>query len=297
MYDPATCVLLQRLPKSLNTRKLLDETIRQINLPEPADEIREVALLLIENVSGLSRPEILAGKEIAVADWQQKKLRDDVVRINQHEPVQYITGRAWFYGREFRVTPDVLIPRPETEELIDAVRNIFPAHAPLQILDVGTGSGCIAITLKLEFPHSKVYAIDISPAALNIARLNAEHLNAPVEFMWCDFLKSSPDVSHIDVLISNPPYIAECEKELLKPNVVNFEPHQALFVADDDPLIFYKALAKKGKELLKKSGYILAEINERLGKESHDVFAAYGYTARVVKDLSGKDRIVVANLM
>lgn len=286
-----------KITKSLNTRQLLDEIIRQISLPEPADEIREVALLLIENVSGFSRTEILAGKEIQPTDWLQQKLYDDILRINLHEPVQYITGRAWFYGREFRVTPDVLIPRPETEELIDAVHNLFPAHAPLQILDVGTGSGCIAITLKLEFPQSKVHAIDISPAALHIAHINAENLHAPVEFMGCDFLKYRPDVSELDVLISNPPYVAEYEKESLKPNVVNFEPHQALFVPDDDPLIFYKALAVQGKQLLKKNGCIVAEINERLGKESHDVFTAYGYTARILKDLSGKDRILVANLM
>lgn len=250
--------------------------------------------MLIENASGLSRSAILAGREIQLTGSLQQKLRDDVARINLFEPVQYITGKAWFYGREFRVSPDVLIPRPETEELIDVVRSIFQSHAPVRILDVGTGSGCIAITLKLELPQSKVYAVDVSSAALHIARINAENLHAAVELMLCDFLQSIPEVSGFDVVISNPPYISEHEKELLKSNVVNFEPHQALFVPDEDPLIFYKALAVKGKQLLKKSGYIVAEINERYGKAVTNAFDSGGYSTQLLKDMSGKDRIVVA---
>lgn len=286
-----------KIDKSLNTRKLLEETIRQINLPETAVEIRETALVLLENFTGLNRAEILAGKEINLNPGLHEKIVEGICRINRHEPVQYITGKAWFYGRKFRVTPDVLIPRPETEELVDVVRSIFPASAPLRMLDVGTGSGCIAITLKLEFPQSRVYAIDVSHAALTIARMNAENLPAPVDFMLCDFLQSGPDVSELDLIVSNPPYIAGYEKDLLKQNVVNYEPHLALFVPDDNPLVFYDALARKGKQLLKKNGYIVAEINERLGRAVTAVFDSSGYATRLFKDMSGKDRVVIAKWM
>ncbi len=286
-----------KIDKSLNTRKLLEETIRQINLPETAVEIRETALVLLENFTGLNRAEILAGKEINLNPGLHEKIVEGICRINRHEPVQYITGKAWFYGRKFRVTPDVLIPRPETEELVDVVRSIFPASAPLRMLDVGTGSGCIAITLKLEFPQSRVYAIDVSHAALTIARMNAENLPAPVDFMLCDFLQSAPDVSELDLIVSNPPYIAGYEKDLLKQNVVNYEPHLALFVPDDNPLVFYDALARKGKQLLKKNGYIVAEINERLGRAVTAVFDSSGYATRLFKDMSGKDRVVIAKWM
>ncbi|MCS6974848.1 MAG: peptide chain release factor N(5)-glutamine methyltransferase [Cyclobacteriaceae bacterium] len=278
----------------MNTRKLLEETLRQIYPNKATHEIREMVLLLLEELTGLSRAEILAGKEIDFTPYLQQKLHNDIERLNRNEPVQYIIGKAWFYGREYRVTPDVLIPRPETEEVIDAASRLFSSSDPIQILDVGTGSGCIAITLKLKFPHSRVYAIDICNQALQIARDNAEKLTAEVHFMLLDFLTTDPDVPELDLLISNPPYITENEKHTLHANVVNYEPHHALFVPDNDPLIFYKALAEKGNRLLKKSGYVVAEINERLGKSTTDLFLSYGYDAALQKDLSGKDRIVVA---
>lgn len=286
-----------KIDKRLNTRKLLEETIGHITRPETAEEIREMALLLLEEWSGFSRAEILAGREMFLTPELQHKLYDAVRRINQYEPVQYIIGKAWFYGREFRVTPDVLIPRPETEELIDEVKRIFSTSAPLRMLDAGTGSGCIAITLKLEYPQSRIYALDISEAALHIARTNAENLAAQVDFILCDFLHAVPAVYNLDVIVSNPPYVTAHEKATLSPSVVHFEPHQALFVPDEDPLIFYHALAEKGKLLLNQKGLIITEINERLGQPTVNLFRSAGYQAHVLHDISGKERIVVAKRM
>ncbi|GIV36543.1 MAG: release factor glutamine methyltransferase [Cyclobacteriaceae bacterium] len=277
----------------MNSQKLIQQTIGKISLPENPDEIREMAFALLEHTTQLPRAALLAGKEISGDSiaW----LREAVERLNRGEPVQYITETAWYYGRKFRVTPAVLIPRPETEELIDVAKSLFPAHNPLTVLDVGTGSGCIGITLKLEMPYSQVLAMDISHDALAVARHNAKAHQADIVFVPCDFLNEEPDIHNLDLIISNPPYIAHHEISSIKPNVKDFEPHLALFVPDSDPLVFYRALAKKGKHLLKHNGWIVAEIHELRGKETASVFKAEGYEpVYIVRDLSGKDRVVIS---
>ncbi len=191
----------------------------------------------------------------------------------------------------------MLIPRPETELLIDTIRGYGKQQAsatPLRMLDVGTGSGCIAITTALVC-NADVSATDVSEAALAVARRNAEHLKARVDFVHHDILMDEPIFANLDVVASNPPYIALSEKATMHNNVVNFEPHGALFVPDDDALLFYRALAIKAYDMLKAGGMLCVEINERFGPDVRDLFTRMGYAdGSIVKDIDGKDRIVKA---
>ena len=167
------------------------------------------------------------------------------------------------------VNPSVLIPRPETELLIQAILKTKPEAS--SILDIGTGSGCIAITLNLEIPNSVVYALEVSQNTLETAKSNALKLGATVEFMQADFLCDEINLGPVDILVSNPPYVTEFEKQFMKSNVLNYEPHQALFVPNEDPLIFYKAIAEKAKKSLLPEGSIYFEINEQFGKETAEI--------------------------
>ncbi len=222
------------------------------------------------------------------------KVFDDFERLKTGEPIQYIMGKGPFYGREFFVTPATLIPRNETEELVHLIIKENP-QAGLKILDIGTGTGCIPISLALEMNNPEVFAVDISEEALQIAHKNAFELGAKVTFSKCDILTEIPEVAELDVMVSNPPYIPEQEKTEMHKNVLAFEPELALFVSNNDPLIFYKKIAQKGHCLLKSGGKLYFEINEKYGKEVADLIERLGYSeVKVLKDLNGKDRIVVA---
>lgn len=241
----------------------------------------------MRNYLGLSLTDILSEKEVENQDFSEI-----IMRVNHHEPLQYIFGEADFYGRKFKVSSSVLIPRPETELLIQEVlKQNF--RAP-RILDIGTGSGCIAITLKLEIPNSKIVALDVSENALTVAKKNSESLNANVEFFRQNFLQGI-SLGEFDLIVSNPPYVCASEKTSMDKNVLAFEPDQALFVPDEDPLLFYKAIALQSKTMLKSEGKIYVEINERFGKETKELFERSGFNSvQVIKDLDGKDRIVSA---
>lgn len=219
-------------------------------------------------------------------------LKQDFERLKTGEPIQYILGHGPFYGREFKVSPATLIPRNETEELVHLIIKENP-QANLRILDIGTGTGCIPITLALEMKNPEVFAVDISEDALEIAKENAKALQAKVKFLPCDILAEIPPLSDLDLIVSNPPYIPFSEKEQMHRNVLDFEPHLALFVSTDDPLVFYKKIAEKGKHLLKPHGKLYFEINERFGNEVVRVLSALDFKEiRIIKDLNGKDRIV-----
>jgi release factor glutamine methyltransferase len=242
----------------------------------------------MEKFYNLTRTDILSESQIEFQD-----LSSIVARLNQHEPIQYVLGEANFFGRNFKVNPSVLIPRPETELLVREVLKTKLA-AP-NILDIGTGSGCVAITLNLEIANSRVRAIDISHHALDVAKSNAGKLDAIVQFIHADFLSEAINFEPMDFIVSNPPYIMESEKQFMKPNVLGYEPHQALFVPDKDPLLFYRAIASKSKTLLKPFGKILVEINEKFGGEVKDIFQLSGFNeVHILKDLDRKDRIVTA---
>ncbi|RIW18713.1 peptide chain release factor N(5)-glutamine methyltransferase [Algoriphagus lacus] len=225
-----------------------------------------------------------------------KDLKTDFDRLKTGEPIQYILGHGPFYGRDFKVSPDTLIPRNETEELVHLIIKENP-QAELVILDVGTGTGCIPITLKLELNNPKVFGLDVSEEALAVSIENANTLHAEVKFLKCDILKEIPDLPPLDIIVSNPPYIPLKEKTEMHRNVVDFEPELALFVPNEDPLIFYKEIAEKGKKLLKSTGKIYFEINERLGPLVVELLQTLDYQkVRLIKDLNGKDRIVAAQI-
>ena len=276
-----------------NSKELFNELVNQVRLDETRDEICSIIYLLLEDKFGLTKVEVMTGKEIEPVKLDN--FNDIIQRINRHEPIQYVLGKAEFYGRGFAVDGSVLIPRPETELLIRAVlkeKKFSPT-----ILDIGTGSGCIAITLAVEIPSSEVYAIDISEEALTVAQQNAENLKAKVNFSKFDILANEKLEHRFDIIVSNPPYIAESEKKEMNSNVLDFEPPLALFVTDKDPLVFYKAIARRGKSLLKPGGKIFVEINERFGKELKQHFRNEGYSnVSIEKDINNKDRILMAEL-
>jgi len=280
-----------------NSKELFRELVNKIQLAESKEEIESIVYLLLENQLGLTRTDVLTEKELGSADapdWEEI-----ISRINRQEPVQYILGEALFYGRKFKVNPSVLIPRPETELIIDEVIRAYPRseEKALAIVDIGTGSGCIAITLAKELPKAKIYATDVSAAALLTAVENAKRNIAIVQFIRHNILSDRLQLKGIDIVVSNPPYVTLAEKTNMKKNVTDYEPPEALFVPDDDPFIFYSAIARVGKEVLRPGGKVIVEINERFGMGVSEVFLKEGYHSVLVrKDLAGKDRVVSAVL-
>jgi release factor glutamine methyltransferase len=275
-----------------NSKLLFHEFVKQITLSGHREEIMSIAYLAFEHYFGLSKTDILSDKAINVSESDLSRLIETGKRINEHEPVQYILGEAIFFGRKFNVSPSVLIPRPETEELVVNVIQQAKENN-LIILDIGTGSGCIPITLALEIPGSSVYATDVSDKALTVAKANAAELGASITFLQHDILTSDIPFAGFDIIVSNPPYVSLTEKSNMEPNVVKYEPHLALFVQANDPLIFYKAIAAKAKKVLKPGGVLVVEINERFGHEVSDTFSEVGFKdLSIIKDLQGKDRIV-----
>lgn len=280
-----------------NSKTLFNDFVKQITLNESAEEILSIAYLVFENVLRLSRTEILSSKIIEASPSDEGRLLKIADRINQHEPIQYILGEADFFGRKFFVNNSVLIPRPETEELVRLMIDHSKRKNGLKILDIGTGSGCIPTTLALEIPGSKVYATDVSEGALTVAEQNAKRNDASVEFIHHDILKEPIPLEGLDIIVSNPPYISKSEMQEMRHNVVDFEPHLALFVPNDDPLLFYRAIISKSRSALNKGGVLAFEINERFGKDVADLFLTSGFKEiKIHKDLSGKDRIVTGIL-
>jgi len=276
-----------------NSKALFQDFINELTLNGNRDELQSIAYLVFDHVLSLSRLDILTNKEIAFTPEQKNKLKEIAIRLNKHEPVQYILEEAPFYGRSFKVNSSVLIPRPETEELIASILKLTANKTQLHILDIGTGSGCIPITLALESKESKVYATDVSEQALTVATENSTRLQAHVNFIKHDILTEELPFENLDIIVSNPPYIALEEKSTMNSNVVEHEPHIALFVEDHDPLIFYRTIAQKAKHALRVGGLLIVEINERYGAEVAQLFIDNNFVeVDVIKDLSGKDRIV-----
>lgn len=281
-----------------NFRELFHSIADQISLPESREEKLALASLIAEDLFDSSPNARMTNQEIAVTDEDQLRMVEIIKRLNRYEPIQYILGYAWFRGRKFKVTPSVLIPRPETEELVQIVVDIMkPRPSQPRILDIGTGSGCIPVSLALELGGSLLFGLDISEEALAIAVENARQLNAAVQFSRVDILKDEIPVTMLDVVISNPPYITRAESESMQRTVTDSEPHLALFVNDDDPLIFYRTIARKARFVLKPSGHLVFEINARFGNEVKALLQSEGYNrVEIHKDVSGKDRFAVAEL-
>lgn len=234
------------------------------------------------------------GKDIILSSKEMQKLNGILARLLNFEPIQYIQGTARFLERSYHVAPGVLIPRPETEELVEVMLREIPSDA--RILDIGTGSGCIAISLSKTFPNAKVTAWDVSEDALCIARRNNDDLQASVCFVKQDVLAWRGDGGQCyDVIVSNPPYITESEKQEMERNVLDWEPFSALFVPNNDPLLFYRRIGELGRMVLVDGGRLYFEINRAYGEATAMMLCGQGYTGiRILKDISGNDRFVIA---
>lgn len=256
-------------------------------------EAQAVARLVLEELFGLSTTDIVCG---AVEQIDEGKLREVQQKLLCGNPAQYVVGEADFCGRTFEVSPAVLIPRPETEELCRLAISLMPQQTQdCRILDIGTGSGCIACTLKAEIPQAQVEAWDISEEALRVARNNAERLSVSVVFKKVDVLQYVKSSESYDLIVSNPPYICEHEKEKMEAVVLEHEPHLALFVPDNDPLLFYRAISQQARRLLRDGGKVAFEINAAYGQETCRLMESLGFTDIMLhKDQFGKDRFITA---
>lgn len=261
----------------------------------PSPEARGMVFMLCEDRLGVKNYTHIVEPAYEIPEDRLGSLLADLERLCGGEPVQYVLGHAWFCDRMFRVTPDVLIPRPETEQLVSEAVSWLKSldHSP-RVLDLCTGSGCIAWSVLHEMPDARVTAIDISSDALAVASSQFPGEKSPV-FMEGDVLSDNLPLEEdgFDLLLSNPPYIMDKEKALMRSNVLDFEPHLALFVSDDDPLVFYRAVARWALRLLRPGGAGMVEINEMLGQETAAVFSEAGFcNVEVLNDFFGKARIV-----
>lgn len=260
-------------------------------------EAASINNLLFENVAGISKSAIIKNPAQLLDEKTHALLTAGLERLKKQEPLQYVTGLAWFYNMTLKVSPAVLIPRPETEELVDAAIKFLQDKPAASILDIGTGSGCIAIAIKKNLPAVLVTAIDISQDAITIATENSSAQQTNINFTQQDFLdeKSWHTLPMYDVIISNPPYIPENEKQLLDKNVTEHEPHLALFVTDNRPLIFYEKIAAFGKTHLTAPGKIFLETHEHFANETAALFDEKYYTVDIREDLNEKQRMVIVS--
>lgn len=263
----------------------------------PAGEAAAISGLLLEHITGKSPQEWRSRDNTTLTPTQEQAIPPLLTRLLAHEPIQYVTGEAWFCGLRFHVNPHVLIPRPETEELVEWLISQcrFPIDT-LHIADMGTGSGCIPIAVKKRLSKAHVRGYDISTDALEVARANAAALDIPVQFEQLDMLDSTTTalLPRFDFITSNPPYIPLQEKGSMPVNVTSYEPGLALFVPDKDPLLFYKALAQLGKSKLNSGGMLLLELHEDLAQKCASLFAGEGYQTEIKKDMQGKERMLRA---
>lgn len=260
-------------------------------------ELDQLAKSLLMSRMNLNSTAYLLASEAEVSDEVLEQLRSDVQRLSMHEPLQYVLGNTSFYGLEIQCNPAALIPRPETEELVDWVLSEvqLPSCA---LIDLGTGTGCIPLAIKAKRPSWQVSAIDVSQDALALARTNALSLVLDVHFEGADLLKDFSDLAikdNFNVVISNPPYIPNADAMSMLPNVLNHEPHLALFVPDSDPLLFYRRIVAFSEQYLEKEGYVFVEIHEDLSEETIQLFHQAGFAnIELRKDLQGKPRMIKA---
>lgn len=282
-------------PAFNRSKEIFEYIIASIKIYEGSEK-NTLAFRILETFN-ISKTDVLINKEIAFSEWDS--LHDFIDRINKAEPWQYIIGDTEFYGRKFQVTNNVLIPRPETEELVDLIIKENKLQKSLRILDIGTGSGCIPITLAKELDHPEVYAIDISEEALKVAEKNSILHSAKVDFTLFDILSDSKfKIQNLDLIISNPPYVTESEKKEMHSNVLDYEPSLALFIPDEDPLKFYSRIATFAQTHLVPGGRCYFEINEKFGVEMEALMKNKNFSdRRIIQDLNGKARFAYGKLL
>ena len=274
----------------------------------PTSEIDSFFFIISEEYMGFKRIDIVLKSDFLIDKKSLNLMQIATKQLEQEIPIQYIIGKTEFFGLPFNINKEVLIPRPETEELVEQVLKEVSLtkicktttdettnEKQLKILDIGTGSGCIAISLKKQLPSSKISAMDVSDKALHIAKKNADLNKVDINFIHLDILKTNNLDQLYDVIVSNPPYVRELEKKEMKNNVLNNEPHLALFVDNKNPLLFYNKIAELAKKFLTKNGQLYFEINQYLGKETIKLLAEKGFkNIQLKKDIFGNDRIISA---
>ena len=283
--------------------------MRELSAIYDERESSAIADWILEHLTGWKKSDRMIYKKSQLREPAIEKLQSMTQQLIAHKPVQYVLKEAYFHGMKLYVDKNVLIPRPETEELVqwtidEVYRLRFTVSGSgasdfdrtLRVLDVGTGSGCIPISLKKEMPRLEIYACDISEGALSVAKKNADEQKAAIEFKRIDFLNETErsTLPQFDLIVSNPPYISVEEKETIHKHVIEYEPHLALFVPEDDSLIFYRALADFGESHLKKGGCMIMEIHFEKGKTVRDLFGQRGYETELRKDMHGNDRMIKA---
>ncbi len=260
-------------------------------------ELSSLLSILFEHITGWNQINQVVNKDENLTQSHIDALQNALKELKEGRPIQYITGKAWFMGNNLLVNENVLIPRPETEELVDWITEYATIiDKPLQIMDIGTGSGCIAISLKLALPNCMVAGLDISEEALVVAKENAKQLNAEISWMQENILDTTYLPNKFDIIVSNPPYIPFKENVNMQVQVKNFEPSIALFVTNEDPLIFYRTIARLGKQYLNPNGQLFFEMHYDQGKALFALFDEMGYHAELRQDMFGKDRMLRASL-
>ncbi|MGK7393208.1 MAG: peptide chain release factor N(5)-glutamine methyltransferase [Candidatus Cyclobacteriaceae bacterium M3_2C_046] len=281
---------------TISSKELFDKACDEIDGFYPVNEQHNLVRILLFDLLNISTTDIISQKIFKIDADQYQKLLTALQQLQDFQPVQYIIGYTHFYNYVFKVSPDVLIPRPETEELVNLIIRENRSFKNCNILDLGTGSGCIAIALKKEMKDHQVFGLDNSSEALKIAIENATHLKTEVAFFQADILHDFSQIlpiKHFDVWVSNPPYVLEKEKALMSKNVLTFEPPQALFVPDHDPLMFYKKLIEKARHHLNPSGKLYLEINQAFGPEIKNLMEQnYFGSVEIIKDIHNNDRMV-----
>ena len=282
-------------------REVIEKIWLQLNGKYPESEIDSFVHILFKHYLNMTSFEIHLLQESDMPNEIEQHILKAIDELAKYRPIQYILGKTEFYELQFELTPDVLIPRPETEELVDWIVCEYEnqiSNTSLSIIDIGTGSGCIAVSLKANFPNSDVWAVDVSEPALSVAMRNAAKNNVEINFIQRDVLKDDLTClgcESFDIIVSNPPYVTSSEKSQMQPNVLEYEPHNALFTPDDDPLIFFKRIAAFGIKNLKDSGMIFFEINEAYHKEVADILKQQGFSdISLRKDINGKWRMISA---
>ena len=256
-------------------------------------EATAVTNIAFENILNITKQNIITNADEILDEKIEVKLNDTLVKLLHHEPIQYVVGNAWFYNLNFIVNNAVLIPRPETEELVYEAMNFLKNNDGKNVLDIGTGSGCIPISIKKNIPSVNVHALDVSAAAISVAKENSIKNNVEINFMELDFLSEQNfiQLEKYDLIISNPPYIPNTET--LDKNVVNYEPHLALFVPENDALIFYKKIVVFAENHLEYDGKIMLEVHENLAKETAALFSNNNYEVKIKEDMQGKERMLI----
>ncbi|OIQ16285.1 MAG: protein-(glutamine-N5) methyltransferase, release factor-specific [Flavobacterium sp. MedPE-SWcel] len=281
----------------MKLRTYRDQFIQKLTPLYDSMEAESFFIITLENLKNWQRVDIALNPDAELTPDEIVKWDKVLEALEQQKPIQYIFEKAHFYGLEFAVNKHTLIPRPETEELVDWIVNDNKVKENIKILDIGTGSGCIAISIAKNIPNAKVYAIDVSPEALTVAQNNAKQNNVDITFWQKDILATTSLPEQFDIIVSNPPYVRNLEKQEIKDNVLDHEPHLALFVEDNDPLLFYNKIADLAKNSLTTDGKLYFEINQYLGNETAKMIEKYNYkNIEVRKDIYGNDRMIKALL-